>query len=56
MAIPKNLGVAQRKPPWESEKVNRYRALFKENIEAEVVGEIRKATNGNFAIGSSTSR
>ncbi len=46
-----NLGAAQRKPRWEPEKTNRHFTLFKEHIEAEVEWEIRKAANGNFAMG-----
>ena len=36
----------------DTERRDAYRALFKAHLEAETVDEIRKATNGNFALGS----
>ena len=34
------------------ERLPAYQALFKAHIDEEIVGQIRKATNGNFALGS----
>ena len=36
----------------KDERLEAYRALFKAHLDAEVVGQIRSATNGNFALGS----
>ena len=33
-------------------RLDSYRALFKTQLDTEVVGQIRSATNGNFALGS----
>ncbi len=33
-------------------RLDSYRALFKTHLDEEVVGQIRKTTNGNFALGS----
>jgi putative transposase len=33
-------------------RLDAYRALFKAHLDEEVVGQIRNATNGNFALGS----
>jgi putative transposase len=35
----------------ESSRLDAYRALFKSHLDEEVVGQIRSATNGNFALG-----
>jgi hypothetical protein len=35
-----------------SGRLEAYRALFKVHLDEEVVGQIRSATNGNFALGS----
>jgi len=36
----------------EAARIEAYRALFKAHLDEEVVGQIRSATNGNFALGS----
>jgi len=36
----------------ENERLLAYRALFNAHLDEEIVGQIRKATNGNFALGS----
>jgi putative transposase len=36
----------------EHTRLSAYRALFKAHLDEEIVGEIRNATNGNFALGS----
>ena len=36
----------------ESNRLEAYRALFKAHLDEEIVGQIRNATNGNFALGS----
>lgn len=36
----------------DTDRRDAYRALFKAHLEAETVDEIRKATNGNFALGN----
>lgn len=36
----------------EVARLEAYRALFKAHLDEEVVGQIRSATNGNFALGS----
>lgn len=36
----------------EGARLEAYRALFKAHLEEEVVGQIRSATNGNYALGS----
>jgi putative transposase len=33
-------------------RLESYRALFKAHLDEEIVGQIRRATNGNFALGS----
>ena len=33
-------------------RLESYRALFKAHLDEEIVGQIRSATNGNFALGS----
>ena len=33
-------------------RLEAYRALFKAHLDEEVVGQIRSATNGNYALGS----
>ncbi len=35
----------------ENSRLEAYRALFKAHLDEEVVGEIRSATNGNYALG-----
>ena len=35
----------------ENERLEAYRALFKVHLDEEVVGQIRSATNGNYALG-----
>jgi putative transposase len=35
----------------EKTRLSAYRALFKAHLDEEVVGQIRNATNGNFALG-----
>lgn len=35
----------------ETDRREAYRALFKANLESQIVSEIRKSTNGNFALG-----
>ena len=36
----------------ETTRLEAYRALFKAHLDEEIVGQIRNATNGNFALGS----
>lgn len=36
----------------ENGRLEAYRALFKAHLDEKVVGQIRSATNGNFALGS----
>jgi len=36
----------------ENSRREAYRALFKAHLDEEIVGQIRNATNGNFALGS----
>lgn len=36
----------------ESSRLEAYRALFKAHLDEEIVGQIRNATNGNFALGN----
>src|SRR5450631_3172592 len=36
----------------QNSRLEAYRALFKAHLDEEIVGQIRNATNGNFAMGS----
>jgi putative transposase len=36
----------------QSTRLESYRALFKAQLDEEIVGQIRNATNGNYALGS----
>ena len=42
----------RRLAPDEKERLEAYRALFKAHLDDDVVGQIRSATNGNYALDS----